>query len=140
MAGDHGISYAPDHQGGWLDVPAYPHSQGKRWEAWQDKEKIHIQSCDKTRARFQKILIDTSKDREKIHIWGLNNGQEILIDGTAGQEKVRLTDKAGQEIIMNALPGGERIQLTDKSGSSVLMDGVSGNIIIRSTNKVLINP
>ncbi len=114
--------------------------QFMRWEAWQDKEKIHIQSCDKTRARFQKILIDTSKGREKIHIWGLNNDQEILIDGTAGQEKVRLIDKAGQEIIMNSLPGGERIQLTDKSGSTVLMDGVSGNIIIRSTNKVLINP
>ena len=32
-----------------------------------------------------------------------------------------------------------RIQATDKSGSVILMDGVMGNIIVRSSNKVLIN-
>jgi hypothetical protein len=40
---------------------------------------------------------------------------------------------------MNAAAGQERIQATDKSGSVILMDGVMGNIIVRSSNKVLIN-
>jgi hypothetical protein len=110
-----------------------------RWEAWKDKEKIHIQSCDKTRARWQKILIDTTKGREKVHIWGLCGTQEILIDSTSGAEKIQLTDKAGQVVVMNAAAGRERIQATDKSGSVILMDGVIGNIIVRSSNKVLIN-
>jgi len=42
--------------------------------------------------------------------------------------------------VMNAAGGQERIQATDKSGSMILMDAVMGNIVIRSTNKVLINP
>ena len=113
--------------------------QFMRWEAWKDKEKIHIQSCDKTRARWQKILIDSTKGREKVHVWGLCGTQEILIDSTAGAEMIRLTDKAGQVIVMNAAAGQERIQATDKSGSVMLMDGVMGNIIVRSSNKVLIN-
>jgi len=102
--------------------------------------KIHIQSCDKSRARWQKILIDTTKGKEKVHIWGLCGTQEILIDSTAGTEMIRLTDKAGQVVVMNAAAGQERIQATDKSGSVILMDAVMGNIVIRSTNKVLINP
>ena len=113
--------------------------QFMRWEAWKDKEKIHIQSCDKTRARWQKILIDTTKGREKVLVWGLCGTQEILIDSTAGAEMIRFTDKAGQVVVMNAVPGQERIQATDKSGSAILMDGVMGNIIVRSSNKVLIN-
>jgi len=111
-----------------------------RWEAWKDQEKIHIQSCDKERARWQKILIDTTKSQEKVHIWGLCGTQEILIDSTAGMEMIRLTDKAGQVVIMDAAPGRERIQSTDKSGSVIIMDGVMGNIVIQATNKVLINP
>ena len=106
----------------------------------KDKEKIHIQSCDKQRARWQKILIDTTKSQEKVHIWGLCGTQEILIDSTAGKEMIRLTDKAGQTIVMNAAPGRERIQATDKSGSVIIMDGVMGNIVVQSSNKVLINP
>jgi len=113
--------------------------QFMRWEAWKDKEKIHIQSCDKTRARWQKILIDTTRGREKVHIWGLGGVQEILIDSTAGREMIRLTDKAGQVVVMDAAAGRERIQATDKAGSVILMDGVMGNILIRSANKVLIN-
>jgi len=89
-----------------------------RFEAWKDKEKIHIQSCDKNRSRWQKILLDTTKAKEKVYIWGLGAAQEILIDSTAGAEKIRLTDKAG---------------------STITMDGVTGNIVIKSTNKVLIN-
>jgi len=108
-------------------------------EAWQDKEKIHILSCDKGRSRWQKILIDTTKGREKIHIWGLNGTQEILIDSTKGAEQIRLTDKAGQVVRMNAAPGTESISATDKAGSLIFMDGVVGNIIIKSTNQVLIN-
>jgi hypothetical protein len=108
-------------------------------EAWQDKEKVHILSCDKGRSRWQKILIDTTKGREKVHIWGLNGTQEILVDSTAAAEQIRLTDKAGQVVRMNAAPGQESISATDKSGSLVFMDGVAGNIIIRSTNTVLIN-
>jgi len=109
-------------------------------EAWQDKEKVHILSCDKTRSRWQKILIDTTKGKEKVHIWGLNGTQEILIDSTARNEKIRLTDKAGQVVVMDAAGGKEKIKATDKAGSVLLMDGVMGNIIIRSANKVLINP
>ena len=108
-------------------------------EAWQDKEKVHILSCDKGRSRWQKILIDTTKGREKVHIWGLNGTQEILVDSTAAAEQIRLTDKAGQVVRMNAAPGQESISATDKSGSLVFMDGGPGNIIIRSTNTVLIN-
>ena len=80
-------------------------------------EDPHPVSCDKTRARWQKILIDS----------------------TVGREMIRLTDKAGQVVVMNAAAGRERIQATDKSGSVILMDGVMGNIIVRSSNKVLIN-
>ena len=109
-------------------------------EAWQDKEKVHILSCNKSRARWQKILIDTTKGREKVHIWGLNGTQEILVDSTAGAEKIQLTDKAGQVVVMDAAAGKEKIKATDKAGSVLLMDGVMGNIIIRSANKVLINP
>ena len=108
-------------------------------EAWQDKEKIHILSCDKGQSRWQKILIDTTKGREKVHIWGLNGTQEILIDSTKGAEQIRLIDKAGQIVRMNAAPGMESINATDKAGSLIFMDGVVGNIIIKSTNQVLIN-
>ena len=106
----------------------------------QDKEKIHIQSSDKTRSRWQKILIDTTRGRETIHIWGLNGTQEIQICSTAGKEQVRLTDKAGQVLVMSAASGRERIQVTDKAGSKLTMDGVMGNVLIRSAGKVLINP
>ena len=111
-----------------------------RWDAWKDREKIHIQSCDRTRARWQKILVDTTKGREKIRLWGLCGAQEIVIDSTAGAEMIRLTDKAGQVVVMNAAAGMERIQATDKAGSVIIMDGVMGNILVRSANKVLINP
>ena len=109
-------------------------------EAWQDKEKVHILSCDKARSRWQKILIDTTKGEEKIHIWGLNGTQELLVDSTAGAEKIQLTDKAGQIVVMDAAGGKEKTKATDKAGSVLFMDGVMGNIIIRSANKVLINP
>ena len=41
---------------------------------------------------------------------------------------------------MDAAGGKEKIKATDKAGSVLFMDGVMGNIIIRSANKVLINP
>ena len=47
------------------------------------------------------IVIDTTKGREKVHIWGLNGTQEILVDSTAAAEQIRLTDKAGQVVRMN---------------------------------------
>ena len=90
-----------------------------RFEAWQDKEKIHIVSCDKTRSRWQKILIDTTKGRESIGIWGLGGTQEVRIISSAG---------------------GEQIRLKDRTGSKVIMDGATGHIVVRSTGKVLINP
>lgn len=111
-----------------------------RWEAWQDNEKIHIQSCDRMRSRWQKILIDTTKGREKVHVWGLNGMQEILIDSTAGLEKIELRDKAGQFVVMNAAAGAEHIRATDRSGSIVFMDAVAGNILVNSSNMVFINP
>ncbi len=90
-----------------------------RLEAWQDKEKIHIQSSDKTRSRWQKILIDTTKGRESISIWGLGGAQEVRIISANGSEQIRFKDR---------------------TGSKVIMDGSAGHIVVRSTGKVLINP
>jgi len=92
--------------------------QTLRFEAWKDEEKIHIQSCDAQRSRWQKILLDTTKDREKIHVWGLNGQQYVLIDSTKD---------------------AERIQVRDKAGSEVILDATSGNVVVRSANMVLIN-
>lgn len=109
-------------------------------EAWQDKEKVHIQSSDAIRSRWQKILIDTTKGHETIHLWGLGGTQEIQICSTAGKEQVRLTDKAGQVFVLSSASGRERIQVTDKAGSKLTMDGTMGHVIVRSSGKVLINP
>ena len=109
-----------------------------RLEAWQDREKIHLQSSDKTRSRWQKILLDTTKGREKLHLWGLGGAQEILIDSTASAEMIRLTDKAGQVLILDAAKN--RIEARDAAGSRLVMDGARGNVIVRSAKKVLINP
>jgi hypothetical protein len=133
--------------------------QSLRLEAWKDQEKVHLQSCDAQRSRWQKLLMDTTKGREKTHLWGLNGQQEVLIDSTKGSEKVQLTDKAGQVIVMNAAAGREnismvdksgqrflmdaaatRIGLTDRAGSEVLLEGASGNVLVRSASLVLINP
>lgn len=111
-----------------------------RLEAWHEREKIHISSSDKTRSRWQKILIDTTKGHETIHIWGLGGTQEIQICSAAGREQVRLTDKVGQTFVLSSAPGRERIQVTDKAGSKLTMDGVMGHVIVRSAGKVLINP
>jgi hypothetical protein len=90
-----------------------------RLEAWQDKEKIHIQSSDKAKSRWQKILIDTTKGRESISIWGLGGTQEVRIISASGKEQIRLKDR---------------------TGSKVIMDGSAGHIVVRSSGKVLINP
>ena len=87
-------------------------------EAWQDKEKIHIESRNRHRSRWQKILLDTTDGKEKITLFGLNGTQQIVIDSTAGRE---------------------RIHLQDKAGSTVTMDGVTGSIVIRATTKTIIN-
>ncbi len=107
-------------------------------EAWQDREKVCIQSCDAARARWQKVLIDTTRGREKIRLVGLCGLQEVLIDSTAGQEMITLRDQAGQTIVMNSAAG--QIRATDRAGSTVIMDGSGGNVVVRSSNKVLINP
>lgn len=111
-----------------------------RLEAWHEREKIHIQSCDKSRARWQKILIDTTKGRESIRILGLAGTQEIQICSAAGKEEIRLTDKAGQVLVLSSAAGRERIQLTDKAGSKLTMDGVMGHVTIKSKGMLLINP
>ena len=108
-------------------------------EAWQDKEKVHILSCDAGRSRWQKILIDTTKGREKVHIWGLNGTQSIVIDSTSGAEQIRFNDQAGQAITMRAAAGSESIRMTDRAGSRLVMDGVAGHIFIQSTAQVWIN-
>ena len=112
--------------------------QGVMLEAWQDKEKVHILSCDAARARWQKILIDTTKGREVIRIWGLNGTQSVVVDSAAGKENITLTDKAGQVIRMDPVAG--TIRAVDKAGSVILMNGQAGNIVIQSAAKVLINP
>jgi len=108
-----------------------------RWEAWKDEEKIHIVSCDKSRSRWQKILLDTTKGREKVRIIGLGGNQEIVIDSSDGSEAIRITDRAGQTIVMDA--AAPRITLTDAAGSVVELDGSSGNVSITSASQVLIN-
>ena len=90
-----------------------------RWEAWQDEEKIHIQSCDHNRSRIQKLLLDTTKDKERVVLSGLNFQQEIIIDSTAGRE---------------------RILVRDKVGSTIVMDAVNGNVTVNAKNKAFINP
>lgn len=107
-------------------------------EAWQDKEKIHIHSCNKSQTRWQKILLDNTKGREKIIIHGLNGKQSIEIDSTAGKEKITLNDPAGQSVTINGAPGRESISLKDKTGSQIFMDGLMGNIVIKATNKLII--
>ncbi len=109
-----------------------------RLEASHEREKIHIQSSDKTRSRWQKILLDTTKGREKVHLWGLGGAQEILIDSTAGAETIRLRDKAGQVLVLDA--ARRRIEARDGAGSRMVLDGARGNVIVRSAKKVLINP
>ncbi len=111
-----------------------------RWEAWHDNEKIHILSRDRIGSRWQKILIDTSRGREKIRLIGLNGLQEIVIDSTAGRENITMRDRAGQRVVMNAAAGAESIHAVDRSGSNVLLDASAGNIIIRASKKTLINP
>jgi hypothetical protein len=111
-----------------------------RFDAWQDREQVHLQSSDRTRTRWQKILVDTTLGREKTHIWGLNGLQEIVIDSTMGMEHIRITDRALQTFLLLAAPGMERITLVDRAGSVVLLDAVTGNIVVRATNKVFINP
>lgn len=109
-----------------------------RLEAWHDNEKIHIQSGDRTRSRWQKILIDTTRGREKVHLWGLNGRQHFVIDSTAGRENITITDRAGQVIRMDPVAG--TIRAVDRAGSVVLMNGQAGDIIIQSAAKVRVNP
>ncbi|MBM4039236.1 MAG: baseplate assembly protein V [Planctomycetes bacterium] len=90
-----------------------------RWEAWKDREKIWVQSNDKGRGRIQRVLLDTTKGRERVVISGLNFRQEIIIDSTAGREHILVRDKAG---------------------SVVWMDAVNGNITVDAKNFVFINP
>lgn len=107
-------------------------------EAWQDKEKIHLVSGNRNQTRTQKILLDTTKGREKILIQGLNGKQQIVIDSTSGQEKITITDRAGQSIKLSSAPGRESISLTDKLGSRIFMDGLMGNIIIKAANSLIL--
>lgn len=110
-----------------------------RLEAWKDKEKIHIVSGDKGRSRWQKILFDTTKGREKVTIFGLGGNQTVVIDSTKGQEKMVLTDKAGQTVTMSAATGREGITLKDKMGGKVYLDGLTGNMMVKAANMLLMN-
>ena len=91
--------------------------QTLRFDAWHDHEKITIQSNDKTRSRWQRLVFDTTKGREKITISGLGGTQTIVVDGTEGRE---------------------RIQIRDKAGSMIRMDGVSGILAVKAANKLLL--
>lgn len=108
-------------------------------EAWQDQEKVHILSGNSGGSRWQKILLDTTKGREKLTLFGLGGNQTIVIDSAKAKEQIVLTDKAGQSVVMSAAPGRESITLTDKAGSTIKMDGLAGMIQIKSTAQVLIN-
>lgn len=114
-------------------------NQTVRLEAWQDKEKVHLLSGDSSGARWQKILMDTTKGREKITLFGLGGIQTIVIDSAKGKEHITFTDAAGQSVKLNSAVGRESIQMTDKSGSSFKMDGLTGLIQIKSTAQVMIN-
>lgn len=108
-------------------------------EAWKDKEKIHIMSCDKGRSRWQKIILDTTKGREKVSIFGLAGNQSIVIDSAKGKEKIIVKDKAGQTFLLNSMRGREGITVKDKKGGKVYLDGLTGNMMIKAANMLLVN-
>lgn len=91
--------------------------QSIKMEAWHDKEKIILVSCDKDRSRWQKIVLDTTKDKEKIEILGLRGLQKVLIDSN------KLTPK---------------ILIKDKAGSKILMDGLTGNLVVSAASKLIL--
>ena len=74
--------------------------QSLRLQAWRDREQVHLLSCDATRSRWQKIILDTTKGRERLILQGLNGTQTITIDSTAGRESITLTDTAGSRITL----------------------------------------
>ena len=90
--------------------------QSLRFEAWADEEKIHLISCDKTRTRWQQIVLDTTKNKEKVRIMGLRGLQNITIDSSKGQEKIVIRDRAG---------------------SAIIMDGLTGNLVLRAASKLI---
>ena len=90
--------------------------QSLHFEAVADKEKIHILSCDKTRGRWQKILLDTTEKEEKVHIFGFAGLQHFTIDSSQGKEKIIIQDRAG---------------------SAIIMDGLTGNIVLKPTNMLI---
>lgn len=98
------------------------------FDAWQDKERVVLTSNDVTRMRWQRVSIDTTLGRERVHLQGLNGLQEILIDSTAGLEKILIRDKLGQLVVLDAVLGS--ITVRDVSGSFVVM--VAGNITTQS--------
>jgi len=114
-------------------------NQKIRLDAWQDEEKVHILSGDSAGTRWQKVLLDTTKGREKVTIFGLCGKQSIEISSVKGKESISFTDAAGQKILMSAAPGMESITMTDKSGSVIKMDGLAGIIQVKSTAQVFIN-
>lgn len=114
-------------------------NQELRLEAWQDEEKVHILSGDSGGSRWQKVLLDTTKGRERLILFGLCGKQKVVINSAKGKESISLTDAAGQTIVMGASPGMENITITDKSGNTLKMDGIAGIIQIKSTAQIFLN-
>ena len=126
-------------------------------EGRKGKEQVRLQSCEASRGRWQQLALDTTQGKEQVHLLGLNGQQEVLIDSSAGREKVLLRDKAGQSLCLNAAQGAitlldksgqqlmmdgksEQIGLTDRAESRVILDGRTSNVLIQSTALTLINP
>ena len=88
------------------------------------------------------LVFDVRVDVELVSVLGVLGPPAARIAGlnVALHAAFHVENLPGPVVVMNAAAGQERIQATDKSGSVILMDAVMGNIVIRSTNKVLINP
>lgn len=134
-----GLNPVADLDGGGRIEITDASRQFMRLAGTPNREMIHLQSGDVSRSRWQKILLDTTPGRERITLFGLNGTQTVEIDGTAGREKIRLTDNTGQTLILDSSLGRQRIEAEDAAGSKIVMDGLTGIVSVKSTLKVLIN-
>lgn len=67
------------------------------------------------------------------------SGHELILDDTAGKEKVEIHTQAGHKVVLDDAGGKERILVQDKSGSNkVTVDSVQGEIAIESQTKLVL--
>ena len=65
------------------------------------------------------------------------SGHEILLDDTAGAEKIVIHSKtAAQKIVLDEAPGAEKVTISDKSGCSIELS--STGITIQAPGKAIV--